>query len=124
MYTWFKEDGTKVRTKTVKQFAERYGLRESNARSLASGCAQYLKGWMSSHPRSKARRKRVMTEFVNSKTGERFRIGKAVAEFCRKHGLAKNDVYKVVNGRILSLKGWMLASTYDIARESIAGVDL
>lgn len=112
MYKFISPEGRVVEARTIKEFAETYGFRESNVRSLACGYNATLKGWCSTNKKAATRRKRFMTELLNVKTGERSILGKAVTEFAKARGLCVNELYKLVNRRKLIYRNWVLASTW------------
>jgi hypothetical protein len=120
MYSWINNKGETIRTKTIKEFAQMAGLRESNARSLACGCIKRLKGWLSTHPSARKYRKRWRTVLVNSKDGTRQNIGQTVSGFARAHNLCKNELYKLINGRKFMYRHWCLETTLQLAHSKIA----
>ena len=64
-----------------------------------------------------------MTVLFNAKTGEKSIIGQTVSNFAKAHGLCKNELYKLVNGRKPIYRNWMLQKTHDAAFSQIADAD-
>lgn len=71
------------------------------------------------HPRAKKARERFTTVLVDTKTGERSILGQTITAFTEKHGLCKNEVYKLVNCRTIIYRNWMLEKTYKLAHDPI-----
>lgn len=122
MYRWISSKGEIVKTKTVKEFAERFKFPPSMARSLAAGVRSRLRGWCSgsSKPRVKKARNRFLTKLVNTRTGESAILGASITGFARQHDLCDNEVWKLVNGRKIAYRGWMLQKSFDLANEYLA----
>lgn len=116
MHTWIDKDGNLVKTRTIKEFAQLAGLRESNARSLACGHFKRFKNWCSTHRRAKRHRKRFTTALVHCLTGRRAIIGQSVTAFCRAHNLSTGHVHKLLAGEKLFYRGWCLASTLELTQ--------
>jgi len=119
MYSFISPTGETVKTKTIKQFADQYGFRYSNARSLACGHYQRLKGWCSTSSTAKKARERFQTVLVNPNLGVRDVLGQNFTDFAKKHHLAVNDVYQLVNARLICYRGWMLEKTLKLAHSAI-----
>ena len=121
MYQFINSQGQVVKTKTVKEFAQLAGLRESNARSLACGHLKRLKGWLSTHPSARKYRKRWCSVLVNSKDGTRHTLGQTVSGFARAHNLCVGELYKLINGRKCMYRHWCLEKTLQLAHSAVAG---
>jgi hypothetical protein len=113
--------GDIIRRRTVKELIQVTGFRESNLRSLL--CAHFKRfcGWCSTHPRARKARERFTTTLVNTKTGERAILGQTVTGFAKRHGLCKNELYRLVNYRSIIYRGWMMEKTYNLTHAT-AGV--
>jgi len=111
MYRWISSTGEIVKTKTIKEFADKYGIRHSTARVLACGARTRHKGWCSTSPRAKKARERFTTELVNINTGERSILGQRLTDFAARHGLSPVKLSRLVNKHRLIYRGWALAST-------------
>lgn len=116
MYSWTHSKGTVLRTKTIAEFSRQTGMRYSNAKSLACGCYQTFKGWLSPKAPRK-RRKRFQTVLVNILTKERVIVGANLTALAQKLGVSMNELWKVVNSYegTLGIKGWTLESTLRLA---------
>jgi hypothetical protein len=121
MYSWINSEGQTIVTKTVKEFAQLAGLRESNARSLACGYYNSFKGWLSPKA-SRKRRSRFLKVLVNPREGKREILGPTITAFSRAHGLCESEVYKLINcpGKLM-YRGWCLESTHQLAHSAVAG---
>jgi len=122
MYSFISPTGETVKTKTIKQFAEQYGFRESNARSLACGHYKRLKGWCSTSPKAKKARERFQTVLINPDLGIREALGQRVTRFAERHHLCKSELYKLINGRQIGYRGWFLERTLKLAQH-VVGVE-
>lgn len=114
MFRFISPQGAVVKTKTIKEWAQMTGIRESNARSLACGYLKRFKGWCSTHRRAKRHRKRFTTELVHA-SGRRAIIGQSVVAFCKVHNLSTGHVHKLLSGERLFYRGWCKASTLELA---------
>jgi hypothetical protein len=111
MYSFIAPTGELVKTKTIKQFADQYGFRYSNARSLSCGYYKTLKGWCSPSPTARRARKRFQTVLVNPFLGIREVLGQRVTSFAERHHLCKSELYKLINGRQIGYRGWFSERT-------------
>lgn len=124
MYSFISPEGQRVKTKTVKEFALKYGFTHSMARSLACGYRARLRGWCSTAKRAKKHRDRFTTVLVNTRTGERSILGSSIKSFAEKRNLCMNELWKLVNGRKLIYRHWCLQKTLDSANGTLADGDL
>lgn len=108
MYRFISPTGEVIKTKTIAEFARKYGFRYSNARSLACGHFQTLRGFCSTHPKAKKRRGRFTTQLQDLKTGTRECIGPSIKAFAQRHNVCANDISLVLAGKKLAAKGWIL----------------
>jgi len=113
-YKWLSPNGDIIKTKTIREFANLTGMRYSNARSLACASLLSLHGYVAVHPKTKAKRKRMLTELLNTRTGQRQRLGCSAKEFAAKNGICKSELHKLLCGRKISIRDWTLASTADL----------
>jgi hypothetical protein len=120
MYSWISPTGEKIRTRTVKEFATKYNFPESHARDLACGYMKRYRKWCSGHKRAAKARKRFTTVLVNFRLGKREILGQTVTAFAAKHQLCKNELYKLINGRKIMYRGWMLERTHNLAQGTVA----
>ena len=111
MPSFISPTGQIITTKTNKEFAQTYGFRESNVRSLACGWYRRFKGWCSMHPRAKKERERFMTVLVNTKTGIRSILGQTISGFAKAHSLSKQALCQLMNGHRVIYRHWMLENT-------------
>jgi hypothetical protein len=119
MHSFISPTGEIIKTKTIKQFADQYGFRYSNAKSLACGHYKRLNGWCSTSPTAKKARERFQTVLVNPTLGIREVLGQNVTDFAKRHHLAVDDVYQLVNARLICYRGWMLEKTLKLALSAI-----
>jgi hypothetical protein len=114
MFSLISPTGEIIRKKTVKELMDVTGFRESNLRSLL--CAHFKRfcGWCSMHLRARKARARFTTVLVNIDTGERSILGQTVTAFAKKHGLCKNELYRLINYRSIVYRGWMMERTYNL----------
>ena len=61
-----------------------------------------------------------MTKLVNTRTGETAILGSSIKGFAEKRGLCDNELWKLVNGRKISYRGWMLQTTINAANFGLA----
>jgi hypothetical protein len=122
MYQWTDSQGRTVETKTIADFARMTGIRYSNAKSLACGIQQTLRGWLSPKAQKK-RRERFNTVLRNIRTGERVIVGAAITSLAKRIGVCENDLWKVVcgYGGKLAIKGWTLERSWGSAFGPLAG---
>jgi len=120
MFSFIGPTGEKIKTENIKKFAEQAGMHESHARDLACGYFKRFKGYCSTHRRATKERERFLTVLVNPKEGKRDIIGQSVTSFARKHGLCANEVYKLLLGRKILYRGWMLEQTHKLTQKPIA----
>lgn len=116
MYRWIDSQGQVHKTRTVKEFAEKYNFPESLARSLACGQRSRLRGWCSTSKKPKVRkhRERFLTRLVNTKTGETTILGPSVKKFARDRGLSLQGLSELINRRVAMYRGWMLQTTHEL----------
>src|SRR4051794_7902706 len=119
MYKFISPTGEVVRTKTVKEFSQQTGITYSHARDLACGYNARVGGWCSMAPRAKKHRKRFLTVLIHPRQGKREMVGQSVSNFAKKHSLCVNELYKLVNGRKICYRGWMLETSYELAQNGI-----
>jgi hypothetical protein len=124
MYKWVNFQGETIKTKTVKEFSEKTGMRYSNALSLACANKLTLNGWMSTHPKAKKRRERVLTRLVNLKTGEISFLGNSANRWARQRGLCENEVWKLLNGWKIAYRDWVTEKTYRATHGALAGANV
>lgn len=114
MYSWINPQGETVQTKTIQEFADRYGFSLKMAQVLARGYRSRLRGWCSTSKKATKERKRFMTTLVNIKTGEKGVLGMGVKAFARAHGLCFNELSKLVNRHKFIYRYWVLENTHKI----------
>ena len=121
MYQWTNSLGETIKTKTIADFARMTGIRYSNAKSLACGLHQTLRGWLSPKAPRK-RRERFNTVLRNIRTGESVIVGAAITSLAKRIGACENDLWKVVNGYDgkLAIKGWALERSLKLASGGLA----
>src|ERR1700722_3476892 len=119
MYSFISPTGETIKTKTIKQFADQYGFRYSNAKSLACGHYKTLNGWCSTSPRARRARKRFQTVLVNPDLGISEVLGQRETRFAERHHLCKSELYKLINGRQIGYRGWFLERTLKLARRAV-----
>ena len=119
MRKWISPEGQIVETKTIKEFAEKFGVRESTARRLACGDRNMSHGWCSTHRRARKARERFMTVLRNTKTGERKIVGQFVTRFATENGLCINDTYGLLSGRLIMYKHWVVDRAYQLTTSAI-----
>jgi hypothetical protein len=120
LYSFISPQGTVVKTNSIQEFATTYGFRPSHARSLACGYHATAKGWCTTKPSGRKRRKRFLTPLINVKNGTREVLGESVTGFARRHNLCKNEVYRLINGRSICYRGWMIENSYQLAQTAAA----
>lgn len=115
MYRWIDSTGQVVKTRTIKEFSEKYSMSYRSARALASGARSKIKGWCSTSRKAKRARKRFTTRLVNPKTGQSEIVGQSAKAFAKRHGICYNDVVKLLNGHKIMVRGWALERTLELA---------
>src|SRR3954452_12232432 len=111
MYRWINESGETVRTSTVREFCDLAGISHGNARNLACGHRTRHGPWCSTAPKARRQRERFLTGLVNTRTGERFILGRSVKHFANTHGLSFRGLSTLVNGSCVAWNGWVLEKT-------------
>ena len=114
MYSWINSQGETVKTKTIKEFAQLTGMRESNCRRLACGAVAKSHGWCSTKRRAARLRKRFTTVLQNMSTGETAIVGQSVASFCRSRKLSTKNLHGVLCGKRIAYKNWTLAKSLEL----------
>lgn len=120
MCRWLNSKGEVIRTRTIREFAERFGMSVGVARQLHSGQRSRIQGFCSMAPKAKRHRKRFLTTLVNTRTGARLMVGKSVRQLARDTGLCLNELYKLINGRKLMYRGWCLERALEVISDPIA----
>ena len=123
MYSFISPKGEIIKTKTVKEFSEKYGMKYSSAKELACGNRARNLGWCSTHKKAKRLRDRFTTVLVNTKTGERSILGQSLITFSKKHGLCMNEISKLVNGHKIFSRHWCLEKTLTNVHEAVHAGD-
>jgi hypothetical protein len=119
MHTFIAPTGEKIKTKTIKEFAQKAGMHESHARDLACGFYKRFHGYCSTHRKARKERARFLTVLVNPKLGKREILGQTVKGFAEKHHLCVNELHKLILGRKIVYRGWMLERTQLLAQGAI-----
>ena len=122
MYSFISPTGHKVRFKSIKQFALTYGFPPSHARDLACGYIKCSRGWASGHKSARKARDRFLTVMAHPVSGTKEVIGQTVTSWARKHGLAANEVYKLLSGKSICYRGWMLEGSHQLALGAMTDV--
>jgi len=124
MYHWQNINGTKIKTRTIKEFSDITGLRLSNCQSLACGHYQTLRGWISPSKKAKKRKERLLRRLVNTITGEVKTLGISANAFARDHGLCENELWKLLRGHKVAYRHWVTESTYLATQTHLAGANI
>jgi hypothetical protein len=120
MYKWIDSNGKIVKTKTIREFSDKYGINYSHAKTLACGLRSKHKGWCSTSPRAKKARERFTTVLLNLRTGEREIVGQSPKKFALNHSLCPNELLKLLNKHRIIYRDYCLASTLDAAYGQMA----
>jgi len=120
MRKFISPTGEVVKTKTIKEFSDKYGLEPVGARMLACGMLKSFHGWMSFHPKAKKKRKRIMTKLINVQTYAEETLGNTVRAFADKHNLCSYEVCNLLTGKRFIYKNWVLRKTYDNVNKSFS----
>jgi len=56
----------------------------------------------------------MLTELVNTRTGQRQLLGRSLKRFAAEHGICKSELHKLVCRRKIAIRDWMLTSTADL----------
>lgn len=120
MCKWLGPGGEIIRTRTIKEFAERFGMSVGAARQLHSGQRSRIRGFCSMARRAKKHRNRFLTVLVNTRTGARLMVGRSVRQLARETGLCLNELYQLINGRKRIYRHWCLEKTLSAVSEPIA----
>ena len=115
-WTFISPTGEVIRTSSLKQFADKYGLRHSNVQSLACGHFSTLKGFCSTHPKVKKRRERVTTVLHDTKSEQDYVLGANMKTFAKAHNICYNDLSKLLTGRRIACKGYVLRKTWEMTQ--------
>jgi hypothetical protein len=103
MYSFIAPTGEIIKTKTIKQFADQYGFRYSNAKSLSCGHYKTLNGWCSTSPKARRARKRFQTVLVREAGSDlEFRISA-----CEPRGFWKDLRARKTSGGPRRLRFWL-----------------
>jgi ADP-dependent phosphofructokinase/glucokinase len=115
-FTLINPEGKRVRVTNAREFAAKNNISVHSIWSLATGRKFMIKGFQSiKAPNAKRLIKRMNTEIVNLKTGERIKVGRSVPKLAKKIGVEFTKLAKLINKKYnLSLRGWVLAETYDL----------
>lgn len=116
-YKFINSNGELIKTRTIKEFSERYSMSYSLAKSLHCGLRVRIGGFCSTSPKPKARkyRRRFLTKLVNTKTAEECILGPSVKKFAVDHGLSLQGLSELVNGRVHIYRNWVLKKTLEAA---------
>jgi len=95
------------------------GMHESHARDLACGYFKRFHGYCSTHKKARKERERFLTVLVNPKLSKREILGQTVKGFAERHHLCVNELHKLVLGRKIAYRGWMLERTLLLAQGAI-----
>lgn len=113
---WIAPTGDIIKTKTIREFSERFGMSVGVARQLHSGQRPRAHGFCSMAAKAKKQRKRFMTKLVYTVTGETKILGASVMHFAREHGLSLQGLSELVNRRVPIYRHWVLADTMEAIR--------
>jgi hypothetical protein len=113
MPSFINSEGNTITTRTIKEFQTLANMPYCLARALALGKRGRLRGWCSTAKRAKRQRERFMTVLVHKDTGVSKILGQSVKKFARDHGLCLNELSRLVNGKCVMYRGWILKSTLD-----------
>lgn len=120
MCRWLNSEGEVIETRTIREFAERFGMSVGVARQLHSGQRSRIRGFCSMAKRAKPQRNRFLTAIVNVKSGDRRIVGQSVRRLAEDLGLCKNELHKVLCGRKIMCRHWCLEKTWKAVNESLA----
>lgn len=70
--------------------------------------------------RAAKKRKRWTTLLINTRTGQRERLGHSIKSFAERHDVCGNDICKLLNGHKIAVKGWVLEKTWKLTHGPIA----
>lgn len=116
MYRWIDSQNQVVKTRTIREFSEKYSMSYRSARALASGYRSKIKGWCSTSRKARLARQRFTTRLVNPKTGQSEIVGQSARAFAERHGVCYNDLVKLLNGHKLMVKGWATEQTLELSQ--------
>jgi hypothetical protein len=119
LYSFISPEGKTIKTKSVKEFSETYGVNYNSAKELSCGKRSRNGGYCSTHRKAARHRQRFLTRVLNTKTGESAIIGRSIKQFADEHGLSFHDLGQLINGRIISYRGWVLEKTWDLVGGSV-----
>lgn len=116
MYRWIDSTGQVVKTRTIKEFSEKYSMSYRSARALASGYRSKIKGWCSTSRKAKRARQRFTTRLVNARTGQSEIVGQSAKTLANRIGVCYNDLVKLLNGHKIMVRGWAMERTLELAQ--------
>jgi group I intron endonuclease len=111
-------DGTQTRIFGLVQFCREHGLQHSAMSDIANGKRIHHHGWkceyaeLAERPPAKVRMLRGKAYIVTAPDGTQTRIF-GLAQFCREHGLTRQDMSHVANGKLPHHKGWRCEHAHD-----------
>jgi len=120
MYTFISPTGERIRTKTVREFAEQVNMPYASAVQVSGGFRS-IRGWTSTHPRAKRSRERIHTELYNIHTGETQKLGRWITRFAKQHKLNVTELNSLITGRQIYYRGWVLRKMYNVIFDYCAG---
>lgn len=114
-FSFIGPQGEVIKTRSIREFSEKYSMPYCMARSLHCGMRVRLRGFCStsSKPRARKFRDRFMTVLVNTKNGEAKILGPSVKKFAKDHGLSLQGLSELVNGRVQVYRHFVLGKTLD-----------
>jgi len=108
-------DGAIVKGKNLSRLCRDHNLNYDNMRKLLNGKIGQYRGWFSTKTsKSRKRLARIRQTIYNLNTGQFTKIGLSQTKLAASFSLSKSKLSRLLTGKRLMYKGWVLDSTYSI----------
>jgi hypothetical protein len=108
-------DGEIIKGKNLSEFCRKHNLNYDNMRKLLKGKVAQCKGWFSTtSAKSLKRLDGIKETLYNLNTGQVTRIGLSQTKLAASYQLNKSKLNRLLRGKRLMYRGWVLSNTYSI----------
>ena len=106
----------RVHIKDRKAFIKESGLSYDSVCALAGGFRPSIKGWLSTHRKTKKRVRDLISRYtlINVQTGETNFIWHTTKQFAEKNEISYKCLMKLINGEKPRYNDWMRKDTYEV----------
>lgn len=108
-------NGEIIKGKNLSEFCRKHNLNYDNMCKLLKGKIAQCKGWFSTKSAKSLKRLNKTKQIIhNLNTGEFVKIGLSQTKLAFSYRLRRNKLNRLLTGKRLIYKGWVLNDTYSI----------